>query len=281
MRREMNFQSLGSWWESNLSISLLKIKETAAYRASMLISLLTGPIFIVFNYIIWKAIYGASGTSLMGGFTFDQIVVYYVIMALTNYFTWDDTEEDLAEKVETGDLTSYLVKPISYIRYSFFNKMGHRTVAALIEAFPVVLLVGIILGFGIFSTRHMLEYAATIVIAIVISFQIRLIVGLSAFWLTKPRGFIWLYRMSSGLLSGFIIPLTFFPPAIQGVLAYLPFQFTRFVPAQAFLGGYSLAGISLTPAGVMLYGLAYIVCLSAVTWCLWKLSVKRFCGVGT
>jgi hypothetical protein len=62
---------------------------------------------------------------------------------------------------------------------------------------------------------------------------------------------------------------------------YLPFQYIRFAPAQAFSGEYTLAGVSYTPQTVVLMALINVIVLGIIMFVFWRISVKKFCGVGT
>jgi ABC-2 type transport system permease protein len=81
-----------------------------------------------------------------------------------------------------------------------------------------------------------LGFAASTVLAVVISFALRFIVNLWAFWLLDFRGALGVASMTWTFLSGFVVPLSFLPPGLRGVLQALPFAGMIQVPIDVFLG---------------------------------------------
>jgi len=270
-----------TWLTTNLSIYNISLKESIAYRFSMLLSLITGPVDILIQYVIWQSVFAASGVEVLGGYTFNQILVYYAITLLTFYFIWDNEANELGQLVTEGNFTPYLTKPVAYVRMAFLNKVGHRSLAFMIELIPVIGILGLIFGFGIFGTNNLMYYVLSLFIAFVIYFELNMIVGMLSFWVVRPHGVLWIYNFLRGFLSGALILLTFFPHSFQAILSYLPFQFLNYVPAQIFLGNYSLGVLSMNPGTILVYGLVQMVILSAIMYIMWKSAVKRFCGVGT
>lgn len=267
--------------QANLSIYLASLKEATAYRITMLLSLLTGPFMLLVNYFVWKAIFSGSGKAVLGGFTFDQMITYLVISSITWYVIWDDTEDELKDGVREGTFTIYLLKPLSFIRFMFIKKIGHRTWAFFLEFIPVIFILGFMFGFQIYENSHVLWYAAMLAIGFITLFLVNVLLGLLAFWFVRPNGIIWIYRMVGRFLYGGFLPLSIFPQTFQKIFFFLPFQFVSYVPAQAFIGRYTLAGITLAPAQIFLYGVLQVTLLFLIVLLCWRISIKKYCGVGT
>jgi ABC-2 type transport system permease protein len=277
--RNLNKMKFWQWMLTNIGIYNTTFKKSLAYRFSMVLSVVTGPIIVLTQYIIWSAVFKASQKATLAGYTFQTIVMYYAITTLTFYLVWDQMEENVSRGVQNGSLIQYLVSPLSYIRYEFLNKLGHRSLAALVEFSPVVIILGFMFGWGIYPIANLWAYVLLVIIAFILTFQLHALVGMLAFWFIRPRGLIWTYRTFSMLVSGLIIPLTFFPKSVQAAFQYLPFQYLSFVPAQAFIGGYSTAG-SHALTNIIIFGFIQIVILWLVMIGVWKVSVKKFCVAG-
>lgn len=270
-----------SFIQSSLAIYLSEFKSAMAYRFSMMFSIISGPLFLIVNYIIWTGIFQASGKTELQGYTLEQMITYLTISLTTIYLTWDNIDDHYQEGVEDGGFIVELLKPVSSLRYQFIDKMGHRSLAFLIEYLPVMFIIGLIFGFEVFKTKNILWYGASVIIAFVISTLISMLVGMLAFWLVKPRGLMEIYNMLQFLINGSLLPLSLFPSALQKIFFFLPFQFISYVPARVFMGQYTLGGVTFLPQEILLYGLVQVLVLSAIVALLWKHSIKRFCGVGT
>jgi len=264
--------------ERNTIITSAKL--SVAYRFSMILSVLTGPMFLVINLIMWRAIFSASGKETIGGFTLEQMITYLAVTLVIQFLVWDDGEQHIANKVKDGTFITYLLRPASYLWYAFLWKIGHRSVAFVIEFLPVLLVVTLLVGPQRLLAGHVGYLAGTLVMAFIIVYLIKAILGMLAFWLTRINGILMLYRVINPFLYGAFIPLSILPQAVQKVVIFLPFQFVSYVPARAFLGEYTLAGITLTPLQVFAFGTIQIFILLSIVIIMWHAAVKRFQGVG-
>lgn len=256
------------------------IKEWLAYRASMLLTMITGPLVFLVNVIIWNAIFSASEASALGGLTLAQIITYYAVGAVTFTMIWCHTDEDLSNTIRDGQMLTNLIKPMSIWQYFWFYKIGHRSLAFVLEVIPQFFVLVLLAGIDVFKTSSIGLYLAALVIAFFLFFIIRFIIGLLSFWMIDNHGIRHLTRAFMIIASGMVIPLSFFPQIIQKILFFLPFQFLAYVPAQAFIGTYSIAGMNIHPMYIIWVGLLHCLFWASVSAVLWRLALRKFHGVG-
>ena len=74
------------------------------------------------------------------------------------------------------------------------------------------------------------------------SFAFRFIINVAAFWLLDTRG---LATVMGGIifLSGFMVPVAFFPGWLQAVVGWLPFTAIVMLPIEVYLG--KMTGLAL------------------------------------
>ncbi|MFT4261224.1 MAG: ABC transporter permease [Candidatus Woesearchaeota archaeon] len=264
------------------SFSVLKIsfKEALAYRMSMMFSLVSFPILLLVQYFIWTAIFNATGSNVIAGFTLEQMIGYYVIGFITLVLIWTPVADDLHEGVREGSFIKFLTKPMGYIYYSFLASVGGRFLALLIEFIPLLFIMGFLIGKEFVMTSNLMLYLITVMFAFVINYQLTLIIGCLIFFLTNPNGVTWVYRIIRYVLAGGLIPITFFPEIFQKIIIMTPFPFINFIPASIFVGNTSFSIIELNTLNVALIGLLQISILSIIILLIWKISLKRFQGVG-
>ena len=120
----------------------------------------------------------------------------------------------------------------------------------------------------------------SVALAFLMNLYLNYTIGMTAFWLVQASGVRRVYLLLQGIFSGGLIPLVFFPPLIQKLMLFLPFQYVSYVPAMVFIGRYTLAGVSMPiPHIVGLQAIA--VALTALfSEYVYRLSMKRFTGVG-
>ncbi|MDO8057068.1 MAG: ABC-2 family transporter protein, partial [Candidatus Hermodarchaeota archaeon] len=85
-----------------------------------------------------------------------------------------------------------------------------------------------------------------------------------------------LLSLTMTLAGGGLIPLTYFPPAIQTLLLLLPFQYCFYTPAIILQGYYTIA--DLLP--ITLISLVWLVILYGLVRLLWNLGRRGYSGAG-
>ncbi|OOM75955.1 hypothetical protein CLPUN_29920 [Clostridium puniceum] len=88
------------------------------------------------------------------------------------------------------------------------------------------------------------------------------------------------YQVISEILSRILIPLIFFPEALQKMLFFLPFHYITYVPACVVMGKYSLGGITMEISQiVMIQGVAVaiVIILSEV---IYRLAMNKYTDAG-
>jgi ABC-2 type transport system permease protein len=213
-----------------------------AYRTANLAGLVTNCGFGYLRGMVFVAVYLArprvGGYDRSAALTFTW-VTQALIMVVALWGWWD-----VEETIRTGDVVSDLAKPFSYLGFWLARDYGRAVYFVLFRALPI-LLVGQ-LAFGLRwpqAPLTWLAFAVSVTLAVTVSFAWRFLVNVSAFWTTDARG---LGNVTSGiisLLSGLLVPLTYFPAQWQPLLQALPFAGLLQVPADVFLE--RLTGLAL------------------------------------
>ncbi len=252
-------------------------KEWMAYRSHMAVSLFVGPVFFLTQVFIWRAVYSTRTT--LNGLTLEQMLTYYGISAVINYLTYDSADWDLQWLIRTGGFLTFMLRPVTYSYYALSQKIGHRILAVWVELFPIYLIFFFLFRINLIPAAP--GWAAlSILLSFLLVFLTNYSIGISAFWLTKTDGLRRAFQTMRDLSAGSIIPLTFFPEAMQKILFFLPFQFITYVPTRVFIGSYELAGIKLTIPEVVGLQFGAVLVMFGVYKILWHFGIKRFTGVG-
>jgi ABC-2 type transport system permease protein len=259
------------------AVAFVTYKEWAAYRSHMLLSLVVGPVFFLAQVFIWNAVF--ANRKELGGFTLEQMLLYYGVSSIIYYLTMDFADWNLQMLIRSGKFLTYVLRPMPHPFFAFSQKVGHRILGFLFEFIPVWLIFLFIFHIRLIPVK-LFWALLSILFSFVIMFLLNYSTGILAFWLTRTDGIRALIRLLRDLLAGVFLPLSFFPEAVQKILFFLPFQFVTYVPASVFLGTYKLASWSLSiPLIVCIQGTMVCVMLLFTT-ILWRLGIRRFTGVG-
>jgi ABC-2 type transport system permease protein len=198
------------------------------YRAGFLFIVFGNVLYIVIAYFLWRSIYAAQ--ALINGLTFDQAFLYIalgstVFILLKSYADWG-----MAQEIRDGTIAVCLTKPIDYQWYTFFTTVGFSSTSLVTVTLPTILMLAFVFridtGFGL----GYLFFPVSLVLAFLISFHFDYLVGLMAFYTESIWGLSTTKEILIAVLSGALLPLQFFPAAVQRILMVLPFQAIYFTP---------------------------------------------------
>ncbi len=252
-------------------------KEWIAYRSHMAVSIFVGPVFFLVQVFIWKAIYSTQST--VTGFTLNQMLVYFGIVSVINYLTYDSSDMDLQMLIRTGKFITFMLRPVSHFYYAICQKIGHRVLALWVEFIPVYFLFLFVFKINLVPA-NLLWSLVSISLSFMLVFLTNYCIGITGFWLTKTEGLRRAFQVLRDVCAGTLVPLTLFPDLMQKILFFLPFQFITYVPIRVFIGSYELAGIKMSIPEIVGLQAVFVVIMFFVYRILWHLGTKRFTGVG-
>jgi ABC-2 type transport system permease protein len=213
------------------------------WRAHFIFTLISNLAYIVILYFLWKSIYGSS--QMLNGMTFNQVFVYMTVTSsiFVLFKTW--LEWRVSRDIISGAITTQLTKPLDHQLMMLFDTFGRTLNNALVVTIPSLLVL-----FGIFRASitvgwNVLFFCLSLPMACLLSLVIDYIVGLSSFYTESLWGISTTKEIIVLVLSGGLVPLSFFPEAIRNVLRYLPFQAIYHTPA-SILTGPSLSLVDYT-----------------------------------
>ncbi|HEX6077940.1 MAG TPA: ABC-2 family transporter protein [Micromonosporaceae bacterium] len=237
-------------------------RRWSAYRQATAASAFTNTVFGFLKvYVLFAVATGAGGA--VAGYDPAMLASYVWfgqgLIGVVMLFTWTD----LADRVRTGEVTADLLRPVdpmwSYLAADL-GRAGHAVLFRLM--LPVA--VGAVF-FDLYAPHRWLSYplfAASVLLAVVVSFAFRYLVNLTAFWLLDVRGAIALWLVGSTLLSGLAFPIWFLPDWAQWLL-WLGTPFPAMVqgPLDVYIEYADLPGQLLVLADQALWvGLGLVLC---------------------
>lgn len=193
-------------------------RRWSTYRQATLAGAFTNTVFGFLRCAVMLAVAAAAGGSA-GGYAGPQLVTYVWVaqglLAVVQFWGWTE----LADRVRTGDVQSDLLRPVhpvvSYLAADL-GRAGH----ALVTRFVVPVVVGALV-FDMYFPHDLISYpafAVSMLLAVLVSFGIRYVVNLSAFWLLDIRGVNNVWMLCSNVLTGLYFPLGFLPGWAQALL---------------------------------------------------------------
>jgi ABC-2 type transport system permease protein len=118
--------------------------------------------------------------------------------------------------------------------------------------------------------------AGSLLGAWLINFFTMALIGVLAFFIESSSSIFEIWLVAFMLLSGYLVPIELFPPALRAASAALPFRYTLAFPVEVLTGLVDRRG--------MLEGLAaqwaYVVGTGGLALLAWRAGLRRFAAYG-
>lgn len=203
-------------------------KTAFAYRGNLIVNVFMRIIVVLFSLFLWRAIY--VKTSVIGFYSFYDIIIYtFFVNFIYGLINFDDFSYGMASDILYGKISVYLLRPISFVKMSFFECLGNKIIY-----FPVDFLSYIIplIFFAIYNSLeisiNLHEFVAIIFFIAgggLMSFLISFILGCLTFYIENPSIVIYIKGEIFALLAGIVMPLDIFPDWINFILEILPTKY--------------------------------------------------------
>lgn len=255
-----------------------EVQRLLSYKANVLIFIFGDVMVLLATYFLWSAIYQSSETPRLNGFLFNEMVVYVLVSFLVNGLNQVDVSWLVADEVKDGSIAINLIRPISFTKRMFYTSLGDVFYNFLVIGIPGFLFVGGYMwhqGLSI-DLLTILLFVVSILFGFTVHFFYSYAFGLLSFKMTNLWGISQIMNAITGLLSGMIIPITFFPDWAQAIFPYFPFSSIVYTPTMIFLGKLDTQA-ALQSLGMQLF---WIVLLYTLSRTVWKVLIKRLVILG-
>jgi ABC-2 type transport system permease protein len=244
------FVRLGETVRLYVEVARSSFRRYLAYRGATLAGLFTNSVFGVLLASVYIALFRDRETgATVAGFALTDLLTFVWIsqslIAVVSLWGW----WDIAQSIQTGDVVSDFMKPFNYYGYWIARDVGRAFAQVLMRGIPTI-----IIGAALFDMRlpdhgwHAFAFIVSVALAVAVSFGVRFILNITAFWVTDITGVNSVSLAVVSLFSGMLLPLAFFPRWFEILANILPFRSMVMSPVQAYLGQGNVAIILLGQA---------------------------------
>ncbi len=241
------------FWE----LTRLSFQRQFTYRAAALAGLATNFFFGMLRAAVLVALYGArqevAGISLAGAVTYTGLS--QAVIGLLSIFSW----YEVMNSVYTGDIGSDLLKPLNYFTFWLAQDLGRAAAALVMRSFTIMAAYALVFGITIpESPGQWLALSMAVVLSWLVSFSWRFLVNLAAFWTPNALGVGRFFFILSWFLSGFLMPLRYFPDWFVRLCYLTPFPHTVNTVVEVYLGLLSMPELVRALLGQALWAVLLI-----------------------
>ncbi len=247
-----------------------ELKRQLAYKGAFYLFILVHLFGSFISYYLWMAIYGSSEKAVIGGLTQEEMVVYVFMVYVTGSVVTASISTMVSEDVVKGTVAMNLIKPIDYRLSLIAMASGNMVYRFLVPS--VFIWIGLeiykikVLGLAPVTIAGILLYLISCVMSFLIYVLFDFCFGMLAFFTTYIFGMRMAKDALLSFLTGQLIPISFFPDAMQRVFDFLPFSSMVYTPVMIYLGKYT----GQTLAFMLLRQAAWVVLLYVLGSLIWR-----------
>jgi len=244
-----------------------------AYRLRYFTGIITYLLFVSVHYFIWNAVYaGQPDGILIKGFTLPEMLTYVSVAWVARSLYFSNIDYEINELVRSGEISLYLLRPVQFHVIMLAQAVGESLFrllfftipisAVVLALFPVMVPPSVSAGIGFLLATGF---------SFLILAEINFLVGLLSFYITSIEGVMRAKYFLIQLLSGLLLPLTFFPGLFGQVVESLPFKLISYVPLQMYLG--KIPGSEMQ--AIFLEEIVWLLVLVVCSQVMWKRAVAK------
>ncbi|MHC0433947.1 ABC transporter permease [Streptomyces sp. O3] len=220
-------------------------RRYATYRTATAAGVFTNTVFGFVMAYTYTALWTARPQ--LGGYDQSQALAYVWIgqaLFAASALYGGGFGDELIARIRTGDIAIDLYRPVDLQLWWLAGDAG-RALFQLLGRGVIPMAIGA-LAFDIAlpgSALIWLAFLLALLLGFTVSFAIRYLVALSAFWLLDGTGAVQIAGLAGMFFSGLLLPLNVFPGLLGEVARALPWSSVLQVPADVYMGTHTGWGL--------------------------------------
>lgn len=205
----------------------------ATYRVEVLTEVGSLVLRVYLLRVLWTALYAQNATPL--NLPLHAMITYATVALLMSLILEVDGTRLIREKIREGTIATDLMKPISVPMYFFSDGIGQTLLHAVL-VLPSLAFALLLVHIDVPKPATLAAFALSFLLGYGVNFFLNFLMNSIAFWTLETFAVQLVVRWVSDLLSGQIIPLTFFPGIIGRFVFALPFAAIYSTPLLIYVG---------------------------------------------
>ena len=170
-----------TWW----IILRIALEERLVYRGDFALGTLMRFLPIVTQIFLWWAIFesvpapsGNQGTKALVGYSFPDMVAYYLLTMLGRAFSsMPGLASGVARQIREGEVKKYLTQPVDLIEFLLLGRVAHKLAYYSVATLPFALVFFLCRGYfseGAPDLYTLAIFIATLLLSFLLGFQLLL-----------------------------------------------------------------------------------------------------------
>ena len=259
-----------------ISIFPLLFQQEYYYKITFFMDRFKSLVILFTLFSFFSAIFlSVKGT--LYNFSISQILTYVLGIHILRAIILADGTWNVIRDINLGRISSYLIRPISYIGFCMVRDISKKIIQGGSAIFEVCLIVFFLhIPLETPSLTIGLLVCLNIVLSSILYFLMIYSVSSLAFWTSESAGPRFCFELFVQFASGSIFPLAFFPEKVRGFFEILPFSYLIHFPLNIYLGEFTYQEIFR----IFSYELIWIIVMWFICQYLWHQGLKNYSSDG-
>lgn len=261
------------------SIFKISFEQEFAYKLNFIMWRVRNVFQIIITFFLWSTIFSNPQT-IVFGYDRAKILTYVFALMIVRAIVLSARAVDVSSDVAEGNLSNYLVKPISYFKYWLTRDFASKV---LNLSFAVVEFTSLFLilrpDFYLQTDAFiLLAFLLSLLVASFIYFFILFLISAVPFW-APELGWASQFLVAIVIiefLSGSLFPIDVLPIGLQKIVMSLPFSYMIYFPVEVYLG--KISGAAQIQG--FLVSFAWLIILGYLMKYIWAKGLKAYQAFG-
>ena len=255
-------------FEPYIEFAKVAFSREATYRFEVFTSIGSLLIRVYLFRMVWTALYAQNLAPK--DLSLHEAITYSTVALLMSLVLDIDQTRLIHDKLHDGSIATDFMKPITVPLYFFSDGTGEVLFHALLIV-PSLALAALIVHIDVPSLPVLGAFVVSFLLGYLVGLLMNFILNCIAFWTLEIHAVQLIVTWVTDLLGGQLIPLVFFPVALQGFIFALPFAAIYSTPLLIYVG-------HTTPdryLAVITHQLVWIAIFSVIAVFIWRAGAKR------
>ena len=244
--------------QAYVELARAEFRRFSTYRMAIVAGVVTQTVFGYIRMgIFFSALASAGG--MLAGYDAREAASYVwigqAILASVGLMGW----VEIADRVKSGEIAVDLARPVDLQLSWWVRDLGRAAYQLLTRGWPPLAIGALTIGIGLPPSWTAYPLGLfSLLLGVSISFGLRYLVNLIAFWTTDIRGFIGLYMVLGSFLAGLFVPIDVLPSVLRTLAYATPFPSVLQFPIDV-LSGRASGLAALRTIGIQLAWLTAVI----------------------
>ncbi len=248
------------------------------YRLNFILWRFRNVLRLLMTFFLWRGIFVTNPNVF--GYTQTRMLTYvFLVLVVQTVVLSAPSADNIGGEIGNGDLSNYLVKPMSYLKYWFTRDLASKLLNISFASVEAILLFIILSPTLQFPSKLLsfLGFLVSLTLAVILYFLVNVATKFVAFWTPENTwGITFLTLVLIEILAGGIFPLDVLPQGIKIVLQFTPFPYLVYFPIAIFVG--KITGIEIIR--VLVQASVWIIVMRYLVKLVWRRGLVAYSSEG-